>query len=201
MNLAEQLLILALDPERGVPARGVDARRLQRGLAGAVLAELAVNGRLRGDASGVTVGDNLPDVNPLLQEAAARLAQERRPIAVGEAVSLVERTLGNAAKRATRSLVARDILHDYREAFVLHRNPVRSMQALREVHEALNGLAKARTPTNAAVALAFVADACGVLSVRMTPAETLPLRERLRALSSDGDATRALLLAIGDAAA
>jgi hypothetical protein len=202
MNLAEQLVLLALDPEKGVLARGIERRPLRRGIAAAVLAQLALHGRLRGEADTVAVSDNLPDFQPLLDEAATRLASERTEMPVDDAVSLVDGTLGDSVKRVLRSLVARDVLHDYREAFILHRHPVRSMQALREVHESLRGIARNGTaPANSAVALAAVGDGCGVLSVRMTASEAENLRGRLRRLADDGgDATRSLLLAIGRAA-
>ena len=75
------------------------------------------------------------------------------------------------------------------------------MQALREVYAVMTSVGRDKAPTMGAIALAAVADACGVLSVRMTPGEAIALRERLAKPVTAGDRQHPLLVAIGDAGA
>lgn len=184
MTLAEQLVMLALDPERGVFARGIDVGRLRRAIAAAVLFELALHGRVQGDEQGVTATTSLPDFNPQLDAAANRLIAAGGRVPLADAVDMVRRTLGNSTKRLISALVARDILHHHRQAFIFQRNPLRSMQSLREVFDALRTVTRGNAPSHTAIGLAVLADASGVLAARSTPEELSATRKRLAEIAN-----------------
>ncbi|MEU0100899.1 GPP34 family phosphoprotein [Streptomyces sp. NPDC006267] len=64
LTLLEELILLALDPERGKPT--CNARDLAYGTAGAVLAELEIQGRIREERGRVQVVNPLDPADPLL---------------------------------------------------------------------------------------------------------------------------------------
>ncbi|ARF74509.1 GOLPH3/VPS74 family protein [Streptomyces sp. NPDC012600] len=64
LTLPEELILLALDPERGKPV--CPARDLAYGTAGAVLAELEIQGRIREEGGRVQVVNPLDPADPLL---------------------------------------------------------------------------------------------------------------------------------------
>lgn len=199
MILAEELVLLALDPDRGAVARGVDPVRLRRAAAAAVLGELLLHKRVNSTADGLSLSDPLPDFHPLLTEASRILGRRTRPIPPEEAIDRVASGIGGLTKRLLRSLVARDILHDQREAFFMHRYPVRSMQALREVFGHVHAVI-AGQGTVQQVALAGFSDAGGVLAVRMTPEECFRARRQLEARRDGASPDLAALLDLARAA-
>ena len=204
MILAEELVLLALDPYRGAVARGIDVDRLRRAAAAAILGELILHHRGNSGPDGLMLSDPLPDFHPLLAEASRIIGRHTRPLALEDAIGRVANGIGGLIKRLLRSLVARDILHDQREAFFLHRYPVRSMQALREVFGHVHAVIAGQGTTQQ-VALAGFSDVGGVLAVRMTPEERLRARRQIDARRESANADLAALLdlahAIGPGAA
>jgi hypothetical protein len=205
MILAEQLVLLSLDPDQGRFARGIDRERLRRGAAAAILAELVLHKRLVGDVNGVRLSDSLPDFHPMLAEA-VRALRHGGTLTIDAAVDRVAHGIGSLLQRLLDSLVARDILHEQRQAFVFRRYPVRSMQALSEVYNSLHAVMSGQRSTPQAHALAAAADACGVLDVRMTPEERFRVRRYvdprpLAPAEPAREADAALILAFAQAAA
>jgi hypothetical protein len=196
MILAEQLVLLALDPERGRIAPGIAPERLRTGAVAALLAELVLHGRLAETPQGLVLDDTLPDFHPML--AATSRAFGREALTVPDALRKVERASGALVRRLIASLVARDILHDYRQAFFFHHYPVRSMQALREVFASIHAVTTAQPHATGAFALAAIADATGVFEVRLTAEERVRTRRHLeeetRRAHADVDAERNLRL-------
>ncbi len=199
MILAEELVLLSMDPDRGVVARGIDVDRLRRASAAAILGELLLHKRINTSADGLMLSDPLPDFHPLLGEASRIIGRHTRPLAFEAAIGRVATGIGGLIKRLLRSLVARDILHDQREAFFLHRYPVRSMQALREVFGHVHAVI-AGQGTVQQVALAGFSDAGGVLAVRMTPEERLRTRRQIDARREAAGPELAALLDLAHAA-
>jgi golgi phosphoprotein 3 len=74
LSIAEEFLLLSLDDEKGVvcnqPFMG-----LEFGLAGAVLMELSLMGRLKADQKCLTVLDDTPANNPIFDDALAMINQ------------------------------------------------------------------------------------------------------------------------------
>jgi len=181
MTLAEQYVLYALDPMRGRPAAGVSGAALRLGTAAAILAELVLHHRLRGDCSGGVVVDALPDYNPLLVEASALLHKAGGPVPVADAVHRVARGIPGLERRVIDSLVARDLLHHYRQAFVLHRYPLRSRQALDEVVAKLDEVIDGGPAGLHELAFASLVDGTPVASVRLNAEQRQRLRARLDA--------------------
>jgi hypothetical protein len=78
------------------------------------------------------------------------------------------------------------------------------MQALREVFDRLHDVARSEQPAPAALALAVVAERCGVLAARTTPDELSRIRQRVETLRLNPDNSTVdltLLLDIGELAA
>ncbi|HVF35185.1 MAG TPA: GPP34 family phosphoprotein [Candidatus Saccharimonadia bacterium] len=180
MTLAERYVLLALDPLRGKPAAGVRADSLRRGTSAAILVELVLHRRIAVANEEVTVAAALPDFHPLLGEAVPLLARGAVPIPVGEALSRIERGIPKIVARVLDSLVARDLLHHYRQAFVFHTHPLRSRQALDEVFAALHRVLDG-TASRAELAFAALVDCCGVGAARL-PSETQFLLRRALAV-------------------
>lgn len=176
MTLAEQFVLLAFDPIRGKPAAGVRTESLRRGTAAAILVELVLHHRIAIVDDDVSVAAALPDFHPLLGEAVPLLARGGAPIPVGEALARVERGIPDLVGRVLDSLVARDLLHHYRQAFFFHSYPLRSRQALDEVFAALHRVID-RTASRGEMALAALVDCCGIGAARV-PSETHYLLRR-----------------------
>jgi hypothetical protein len=198
MILAEELVLLSLDPDRGAVARGIDVDRLRRAAAAAILGELILHRRINSGPDGLMLSDPLPDFHPLLAEASRIIGRHTRPLAREDAIGRIANGIGGLIKRLLRSLVARDILHDQREAFFLHRYPVRSMQALREVFGHVHAVIAGQGTTQQ-VALAGFSDAGGVLAVRMTPEERLRARRQIDSRRESANADLAALLDLAHA--
>jgi hypothetical protein len=201
MIISEQLMLLALDPEHGTIARGIDLGALQRGAGAGLLAELVLSRRVARRGRGIARLDNLPDFNPLLESASRALPEGE--LTVENALARIMRAAGSLNRRLLDSLVSRDVLHHHRRALLLHRYPVRSMQALREVHSRLAEVEHTAQPAPHAVALAAVAARCGVLAARTTPDERRRIDARLESLRRNPDGSAmdlSLLLQISAAA-
>lgn len=76
LALPDELLLLALDDERGTRAH---ATELEPGLAGAVLVDLALRGRLDADGKTLHVVDPSPTGDAVLDTALATITRESRP--------------------------------------------------------------------------------------------------------------------------
>jgi len=179
VTLAEQLVLLALDPMRGRPAPGVVSARLRRGAAAAILAELVMHHRLVARGDRVAMADALPDYHQLLGEAGALIRRGGVPLPLAEALQRVERGIPKLVERVLDSLVARDLLHHYRQVFFLHRYPLRSRQALDEVFAVLHRVMENKAPSASDLALAAMADCCGVASARLPSEKQFLLRRGL----------------------
>jgi hypothetical protein len=202
MIIAEQLVLLALDPERGTFARGIDGRAVSRGACACLLAELVLSRRVARRGRGIARLDNLPVFNPLLDAAGKALPAAE--VSVPDALARIAGVAGSINRRLLDGLVSRDVLHRSRALLVFSRHPVRSMQALREVFDRLYEVVRAEEPSSAALALAVVADRCGVLEARTTPDELTRIRERITTLRRNPDIASvdfSLLLEVGDAVA
>ena len=204
MILAEELVLLSLDSDRGRIANGIARQALLRGAAGAILAELVMRKRIHPMPGGLSLSDSLPDFHPLLTEATRVLARERGAISEATAIQRVAGGISGLLQRLLRSLVARDILHDERALLFTHRYPVRSMQSLREVFARVHAVV-AGQGGHSELALAACAEASGVLAVRFTSEERYRVRRQLdtrrAAALADGDIEARLILSIAAAIA
>jgi hypothetical protein len=193
MTLAEQLVLLALDPMRGKPAAGVIVPRLRRGTAAAILAELVLHHRLLVVGDRVAMADALPDYHPLLGEAGPLISRGGGPIPPAEAVRRVERGISDLVGRVRDSLVARDLIHHYRQAFFFHSYPLRSQQALDAVFASLHRVIDRNQAQLTDLALATIVDCCGVAAARLSSEKQFLLRRSLHEAEQRPDAPPELL--------
>jgi hypothetical protein len=107
--LAEELLLIAYDDERG---RDRSDWGLDAGLAGALLIELADSGHLTQDADHLVPTGAGPAPGGLPGEALAAVAASERPRSAGHWVHRLPRTLEPLRRRVAEGLVARGILRE-----------------------------------------------------------------------------------------
>jgi hypothetical protein len=104
MSLPEEFLLLAY-AEDGTPL--VDGTRLDNGLGGAVLLELALAGRVDVENKRVVVTDPEPGGDPLLDDGLAKIVAEARARRPGHWVSKLAK---DARPRVLEKLVAEEVL-------------------------------------------------------------------------------------------
>lgn len=133
MLIAEDLLLLLTDDRTGKTS--VAAQRLAFALAGAVLVDLVMLGRLEITQSGsrarVAVTDGPPVGDPLLDGALERIAGKRQPVAAQAVVTTLARDLADALRAR---LVARGILRE-EHGRVLGIFPTHAWPAADSTHE------------------------------------------------------------------
>lgn len=122
--IAEELLLLALDPAKGTVHLGVRSE-LHRALALALAAELVIGGRLSYDGKKLDVVDGEPPADPLLAEALGaiteRLEQGRNPRRV---LGSLDKDLGGVWPRLVDRLVAAGTIVEERHGVLPARHPV-----------------------------------------------------------------------------
>ncbi|WP_408994225.1 GOLPH3/VPS74 family protein [Streptomyces sp. 1268] len=112
LTLPEELLLLTLDPERGKPL--CDRTHLRYGTAGAVLAELELQGRIREERGRVQVVNPLDPAHPLLASLLTTLdppSGKKKRFRPGTSAKAWIRMYGrNAEERHLDHLIERGIL-------------------------------------------------------------------------------------------
>ena len=140
LTLAEQLLLLALDDEKGVDTTGFGAE-LDTGLAGAVLLDLAAAGCVHEDRGRLVAVDCSPPDGPLAADALAAIRVSSERWSAKDWVSRAPRELERLRERVAEGLVSRGILEEQRKRrFGLvraTRYPVRNPEPERGLRAAL----------------------------------------------------------------
>ncbi|PSK98559.1 Golgi phosphoprotein 3 GPP34 [Murinocardiopsis flavida] len=181
-TIAEELLLLCYDPGTGRPL--VDSTRLTCGLVGAMVADLALAGRLGIDAERLYPLDGAPMGDPQLDGFAARVAAEPRPRKIKWWVTKVQNArlrkalLGGAVAHGVLTHQARRALgifpmNDYRPAQPGQRDDLvlRLGSVLRQEHPA----------DSRSVALLAL---CGAVRVDRKLFRELPQGERRRMIKA-----------------
>lgn len=111
MLLAEELLLISLDDEKGTDRTnwGVDA-----GLAGALLLELAAGGHLKARDGDLVAAGGPPPAEPLPAEALAEIAASERPRGAKHWVGQLPKRLKPLRGRVADRLVSRGVLEEQR---------------------------------------------------------------------------------------
>ena len=188
MILAERLCLLVLDPESGRERASTDAQRLPQAIAGLVLVDLMLAGRVRIDGSQVQSGEALPIAHPVLAEAAKLLVAHGRLLSLEAASSLLRGKSRRWHKRMLQSLAARDVLEIRIPFPFLRRHHLRSRQAWNESLALLQSAASSAATDTAALALALATDLAGVLPDLMPADASRRLAERARQPRQPGHA-------------
>jgi hypothetical protein len=108
-TLADELLLLALDDAKGA-VHSAASLALDYGLAGAILMELAFNGRLTIEGKHIVVADPTPLGHPILDDALRAIAQSSRRRSAQDWVMRLPKAVGGLRQRLLDDLVTRGVL-------------------------------------------------------------------------------------------
>jgi hypothetical protein len=188
--LATDLLLLALDDERGtvLPEAGIG---LDYGLAGAVVMELALRGRLQVDGERVTATGTATD-DALLDDALRAVAATPGKT-LSHWVRHLPGELDGLRQRLLDRLVARGTLakREQRVLLLFHRNvyPERDSRVEHDVRARLDGVLLHGEPPDAATAcLIHLAAACRVTDAIYPRDQHKAIRARMADLDDAGAA-------------
>ena len=167
MLIAEQLMLLCIDPQRGefdASVAHVDVNSLA---AAALILDLAEQRRLRYKAGYVAVEALLPTSHPQLAHAAQVLAGPVNGLRMGAAIELLVSRLSPVSRHLLESLFRRDVVHMARTSWwpwsrVLF--PLRSLQARNEAIAQLHKAAMADSISLRGLGLLVLTDFAGQLS-------------------------------------
>jgi Golgi phosphoprotein 3 len=186
LSMAESLVLLALDDEKGtVGWQNYD--ELDIGLAGALLADLALRGRIGVDGKRVRLLDSSQVIEPLLDEALTLVAgssKERDPKGwVQETFHQVK----HARDRTCAGLAEQGILRREEHTTLLIFRRARYPSSDREPEYALRAALQAavaapKPPESRLLVLLSLARACGVVDTLFAKAERKGARKRVAAL-------------------
>lgn len=149
MLIAEQLILLLLDPERGELEVRSDATDPDRLATAALLLDLAEQRNLSHRNGHVAFNQRFPSGHLLLTVAADSLAGAGPGLPLASALDLIETRTRPTSRTLLEGLHRRDVLHRHRRPvwwpLAPWKYPLRSSQARNEALEVLRGRAK-RTP-------------------------------------------------------
>jgi len=109
LTFTEEIVLLALDDKTGAPLH-LPVTALSYGLAGAVLADLAVAGKIDTDPERLNVLDPSPTGDPLLDPWLALITAEKNPRSVAHWLSVLADRRAEIEQPALDRLMARSIL-------------------------------------------------------------------------------------------
>ena len=188
--LATDLLLLALDDERGtvLPEAGVG---LGYGLAGAIVMELALRGRLQVEGERVSATGSATD-DPLLDDALRMIAATPGKT-LSHWVRHLPGELNGLRQRLLDRLVAQGTLarRDQRVLLLFHRNvyPERDARVERDIRARLDGvLLHDESPDAATACLIHLAAACRVTDAIYPRDQHEAIRARIAQLNDPGAA-------------
>ncbi|MFE9961625.1 GOLPH3/VPS74 family protein [Streptomyces sp. NPDC005525] len=168
LTLPEELLLLALDPQRGKPY--CRNRFLEYGMAGAVLAELEFQGRITEQLGRIRVVDPLSPQDPLLAQVLGSLpAPDRGSFAGGvSAKRWIRRTGRHVEELCLDHLVDRAVLrretHRFLGLLPYHRHPAAAPDLPAAVRERFTTARTAGFPDRRSRTLAALVSAIGLSS-------------------------------------
>ncbi len=170
MLIAEQLMLLCVDPELGDfdGARShADANTL---CASALILDLFEQRRLHYQGGHLVVEPLLPTTHPQLAAAAQVLAGPVNGLPLPAAIELLVARLNPISRHLLESLFRRDVLHRVRESWLpwskLHF-PLRSIQARNEASTQLQKAATADTENLRGMGLLLLTDLAGQLEYNL----------------------------------
>ena len=171
MLLAEEFLLLALDPVAGRPPLGT-GDNLKPGLCGALLAELVLSEKVAVVGDRVQVTDTGPTGDDMLDEVLRLLAADGRgPRKLKGQLKTIARGVGNVRDRVAGRLVSTAVLDEERSRFVgivpVTRYRVRDLESRQRVPEDLRRwLADPTSPVEGRLAtLVALLEACHLLGM------------------------------------
>jgi anti-anti-sigma factor len=187
LSFIEEVYLLALDDQRGV-IKPTLLPILDCALAGALLMELALCGRVDTDATGLRVISGEPTGDALLDDALRELQRQPEPQPTSYWVEKLTDTARHLQDQALTRLLAKGILkqEDRRLlwVFAVRCYPVMDDREVKEVRTRLRELIQSDDlPDPRDVVLLNLANACRLLDDLFAPQEYERLRPRIIALS------------------
>ena len=188
LRFAEEILVLALDEARGEIAPDLPVHGLNLILAGAVLADLALENRIDTDPDRLVVIDRTPTADDLLDPTLREIAQETRVRDTGFWVAQVARRGEETRDRALTRLIERGILESEGGGLLFLSRPVSRSRRYathdgKVVEEArlriMRVLFSDDIPEPRDIVIVCLADACGVFERILSRAELDQVRERI----------------------
>src|SRR5512137_980753 len=189
LNLAEELLLLALNEEKGTIVAAASLA-LPYGLAGALLIELVLAGLARIDGKNLIAEPRGSAGDDLLDGTLATLRAAKRPRRISSWVGGLGRTGGKIRKKLLARLVEKRILGRedtrYFGIFPSTRYPQadpRPEYAVRErVRSAIRGMTR---PDERTAALVSLVQACGLIGVLFERSERREARRPAKEIGAD----------------
>lgn len=167
MLIAEQLMLLCLEPERG----DIDLSRAHADMntlsAAALILDLAEQRRLRYKSGHIAVEAVLPTTHPQLAAAAQVLSGPTNGLPMGAAIELLVTRLNPISRHLLESLFRRDVVHRIRSSWwpwSAPLFPLRSLQARNEAIAQLYKAAEESTVTLRGLGLLVLTDFAGQLA-------------------------------------
>ncbi|KAA6184818.1 GPP34 family phosphoprotein [Thiohalocapsa marina] len=188
LSYAEEILLLALDDETGA-IKPLPAQAMHYALAGALLIELAMAGRIDTDLQTLRVTDRAPTGDALLDDVLQRLTAPQ-PVPrktsdwLGQLVTdmpdLQERVLARLVDKGVLRIEDRRILW----VFAVRRYPLLEDREVREVRARLRAVIDSDDiPSPEEAVLIALVNACDLFDEVFTPAELRRLGPRIDTLS------------------
>ncbi len=170
MLIAEQLMLLCVDPQRG-DFNGLrshaDVNMLS---AAALILDLHEQRRLRYKGRHIAIEAVLPTTHPQLASAAQVLAGPVNGLPAAQAIELLVARLNPISRQLMESLFRRDVLHRVRESWwpwsKLHF-PLRSIQARNEASLQLQNAATTDSTSLRGMGLMMLIDLAGQLELNL----------------------------------
>lgn len=191
LTLADELLLLALREQDGVAMIG--SAELDCGVAGALLAELALAERVRLIDGRIAVADASPVGDPDLDALLARIAADGRPRKAEHWVNKSRRD--EVRKRRLARLVAMGVLeeHERRVLFVKHTNyPERDPRPEQELRARLRAVLGGAPADVRSSALLAIVHACRLDRKAFPDVDGKVLRARVKEITEEQWAGRAV---------
>ena len=198
LTFAEEILLLALDDETGRFVR-MGTQGLGYPLAGAVLMDLALRGKIDADLEKVEVIDSSPTGEPLLDGPLERIVSESEPFSAREWIGRLLPESEAVEEGALSRLVERGVLRREEKrvlwVFKERRYPMVDDTEEKEVKRRLVDLLLSdEIPSPRDVALIALVDACDLLGTVLSAREVErvgPRVEQIRKLDLIGQAMTA----------
>ena len=184
LRFAEEIMLLLLDDGDGTFVE-LPNQSLELALAGAVLMDLALEGRIDTDPKRLFVVDTAPIDDDLLAPTLQRIA---RSMVTYDARHWLRETASHADEirdRALARLIERGILRREQGRFLwvfrTRRYPVIDDQQLQEVRLRIMELLRSEEiPDSRDALIVALADVCGIFGTLLPPAELKALAPRIR---------------------
>lgn len=192
LRFAEEILLLLLDEERGDVSTRVSTNTLNIVLAGALLMDLALEGRIDTDPDKLVVSDAGPVGDPLLDYALDDIRQATDTHDTGYWIRHFVRQGHTIRRMVVNRLVERGILEPDVEGRILlsrmislsRRYPLEDGTWLEEVRlRVIRVLFSDEIPGPRDIAIICLADACNLFSAILDSSELSTVRERIELLS------------------